>query len=157
MFAAAVPALSSLETVAPDRGKEGRLGDRLGRQLFASVVAAGLLIGGYEAQRALEPPGEVIRDELIYAGSDVARLAWSTPGKRVQQSVSRYFSNYPATVDPTGFPTYVTVTLHDLDPDVCRDAYRMADRIEGKVVIEIEGSGDMDCHDRTDITWRIMP
>jgi hypothetical protein len=49
------------------------------------------------------------------------------------------------------------VTLHDLNPDVCRDAYRMAARIEGEVVIEIEGRGDMACHDKKTITWRIMP
>jgi hypothetical protein len=127
------------------------------RRVFAPILVAAFLIGGYEAHLALQSPGKVIRHDLTRAGSEVARLPWSTLRAHVQQSVSRHFSGYGTTVDPAGFPTFVKVTLHDLDPEVCRDAYRMAERIEGEVVIEIEGRGDMTCHDRKAITWRIMP
>jgi len=128
------------------------------RRILPPMLVAAVLMGGYGAYFSLQSPGEVIRHDLTRAGSRVARLPWSTPREHVQQSVSRYFASYPATVDPAGFPSYVRVTLRDLNSDVCRDAYRKAARIEGEVVIEIEGrGGDMACHDQKTITWRIMP
>jgi hypothetical protein len=129
----------------------------LGRWVFAPMLVAAALIGGYEAHLALESPGGVIRHDLIQAGTEVAQLRWSAPRERVRQSVSGHFPGYRASVDAAGFPVYVTVTLNDLDRDACRDAYRTARRIEGRVLIEIEGPGDVACQDGTALTWRIVP
>src|ERR1700746_3754182 len=90
-------------------------------------LVAGTIIGGFEGHRALESPGQVIRRELIHAGSEIAALPWSTPSERVRQGVVRHFLSYRATVDAAGFPAYVTVTLNDLDRAACRDAHRLAE------------------------------
>jgi hypothetical protein len=127
------------------------------RRLLAPMLVAAVLIGGYAAHLAQESPGAVIRHDLVRAGSAVARLPWSTPTERVGQTTSRYFPSHRATVDARGFPAYVSVTLHDLDRGACRDAYRIAGRIEGDVVIAIDSGDDAACGDRTAVTWRIMP
>jgi hypothetical protein len=132
-------------------------GAPLYRRLLAAMLVAGTIIGGFEVHRSLESPGRVIRDALIQAGSAIAALPWSTPSESVRQRVLRHFPSYRATVDAAGFPAYVTVTQNDLDYAACRDAYRLAERIEGYVVIAIEGPGETVCRDHAVITWRIMP
>jgi hypothetical protein len=129
----------------------------LARRLLAPVLIAGVLAGGYELHLALESPGEVIRHDLTRAAARVASLPSLMPRERVQQTLSRYFPRYHATIDASGFPADVAVTLLDLDVDTCRDAYRRAARIEGDVVIAIEERRGGACHDRTAITWHIMP
>ena len=129
----------------------------LGRWLLVVMMAAGVLAAGYAPQLALETPGQVIRHDLTRAAARVARLPSFMPSERVEQTVSRYFPGYRGSVDATGFPASVSVTLRDVDPDACRDVYRKAVRIEGEVVIAIEGNGDRTCRHRTAITWRIMP
>jgi hypothetical protein len=52
----------------------------------------------------------------------------------------------------------VTVTLHNVGHDACRDAYRVANHIEGRVVIAIDQRMHArPCNEDTTITWRIMP
>src|SRR5215831_17397061 len=85
---------------------------KLGSGLLALMLVAGAIIGGYEVHLALQP-GPVIRHDLIHAGRAVSRLSWSTPPNRVRQIVSGYFEDYRASVDASGFPAQVTVTLND--------------------------------------------
>ena len=125
--------------------------------LWALALALSVLIGTYEAHRALEAPGAAIRRDLVRAGADVANLSWSTPRERVEQAVSRQFSGYRASVDASQFPVAVTVTLHDLDRADCRAVRDVTARIEGDVVIAMERSSGAACQERTSITWRIMP
>jgi hypothetical protein len=127
------------------------------RWLLLMLLAACVLGSGYALQQALETPGQVIRHDLTRAAASVARLPTFMPSDRVEQTVSGYFPGYRARVDATGFPASVSVTLWDLDPDTCRDAYRRASRIEGTVVVAVEEHGDRTCRDRTQITWRMMP
>jgi hypothetical protein len=128
----------------------------LRRFVIAPLLAAGLLFGGHEAYVALEPPGAVIRQDLTRAGREVANLSWLTPVERVEQTVSRHFPGYRVSVDAARFPAYVTVSLHDLDHAACRDAYRLADRIEGRVVIAMQRP-ETPCEPGTSLIWRIMP
>jgi hypothetical protein len=132
-------------------------GAAIGTRLLGAMLIAGAIIGGYEAFVALESPGTVIRHDLIRAGRAVSGMSWSMPSDRVRQRVSGYFSDYRASVDAAGFPAYVTVTLHDLGRNVCRDAYEQAGRIDGEVAIAAEGRPDVACRDRAAITWRITP
>ena len=129
----------------------------LRRWLLASVFAAALLIGGYEADLSFEWRGAIIRHDLVRAGTAVASLPWSTPIERVEQAVSRHFPGYRVSVDASQFPVVVTVTLNDLDRADCRAARGVADRIDGEVVIAMERSSGPSCQERTSITWRIMP
>jgi hypothetical protein len=125
--------------------------------VLASVLAMALLIGGYEAYHGQELRGVLIRHDLARAGAHVAALGWSTPTDRVEQIVVRQFPGFWASAEASHFPAYVTVTLHDLDRADCGAAHRMADRIEGGVVIAMEPSSEAPCEQHSSITWRIMP
>ena len=127
------------------------------RRWRVPIALGALLVGGYAIYLALQSPGDTLRQDLARAGANVAALPWNTPVERVEQAVSRHFAGYRASVDTTDFPTAVRVTLKDLDAATCRDARRAAERIEGQVVIAIEGADDGDCRDGSRITWRIMP
>jgi hypothetical protein len=127
------------------------------RAALAPMLVMSLLVGAYALRIEMEPPGLVIRHDLAHAGSAVARLPWATPNVEVQQAVSGYFRGYRASVDATGFPAYVVVTLHNLDAATCSDAYRLAGRIEGTVVVAIEDRDHLGCRDDADVSWRIMP
>jgi hypothetical protein len=132
------------------------VGAELRHWLWALVASASVLIGVYGAHLALEPPGAVIRHDLVRAGADVARLHWSAPSERVEEAVSRHFPGYRVSVDGARFPSYVTVSLHDLSDADCRGAHRFADRIEGLVVVAMERP-DTTCAFGRSLTWRIMP
>jgi hypothetical protein len=133
------------------------LGAGLRHWVLPSVLATALLFGGYEAYHSQQLRGARIRHELARAGAHVSTLAWSTPIDRVEQVVSRQFPGYRVSVEASHFPAYVTVTLHDLDRADCGAAHRMADRIEGQVVIAMEASSEAPCGQHSSITWRIMP
>jgi len=125
--------------------------------MFAPLAVAAL-VAGDEVRVALQTPGDVIRHELIAAGSELERLPWYTPNGSVEQSIARHFAGHEATVDTEGFPVFVTVTLHDLGREACLDARRVARRIEGRVVIAVDRRTDAaPCGDDTAMTWRIMP
>jgi len=142
--------MTGLTMVVPTPGLRRRWG--------VPMLLAGLVIVLCTAYFGLRSPGEVIRHDLARAGSEVARLPASTPKELVQQALSRNFSDYRARIDATGFPGHVLVTLPDLDPAACRDAYQQALRIEGLVVIAIENPRrEGTCNEPTTITWRITP
>jgi hypothetical protein len=149
----------SVRDASIEVGSAKALGKRFRSWVFALPLLAGALAAAYAVNLALETPGEVIRHELIAAGSALERLPWSTPSDAVKRSVARHFAaTYDVTVGVTGFPAYVTVTLHSVSHDACRDAYRLASRIEGRVVIAIDQPTlARPCSDDTAMTWRIMP
>ena len=132
------------------------VGAALRHRSWAPALAAIVLIGACEAHLALEPPGTAIRYHLVRAGKDVANLGRSTPSERVQEAVLQDFPDYRVSVDAARFPSYVTVTLHELGDTDCRSAHRIADRIEGLVVVAMERP-DAACAHSTSLTWRIMP
>ncbi len=133
------------------------LGARWRAWMFAPLAIAAL-VAGDEVHLALRTPGEVIRHDLIAAGSELERLPWYMPKDRVEHDIALHFAKYDATVDANHFPVFVTVTLHDLGRDACLDARRVAHRIEGQVVIAVDRRTDAQpCRDNTTMTWRIMP
>lgn len=128
------------------------------RGWLLAALAIVALVAGDEIRVALQTPGEVIRHELLAAGSEVERLSWSTPHDRVESRIARHFTGREATVDIMGFPVFVTVSLHDLSRAACLDARRVARRIEGRVVIAVDRRTDAEpCRDHMTMTWRIMP
>ena len=123
---------------------------------FGLIATA--IVGAQQTFLAVQSPGHAIRRELTAAGAEVKRLSWSTPAESVRLRVEHRFAGHHASVDPVGFPAYVTVTLHGLSRDACFDAGRVARRLEGSVVIAIEGqSAAEDCRDGAELTWRITP
>jgi hypothetical protein len=126
--------------------------------LGSLALIAIALVGTRQTFLALQSPGHAIRRELTAAGAEMGQLSWSTPTESVRQSIEHRFARYHVKVNPAGFPAYVTVTLHGLSREACFDAERAARRVEGSVVIAIEGqSVPEDCDDNAELTWRIMP
>ncbi|HEX7967390.1 MAG TPA: hypothetical protein VF502_04165 [Stellaceae bacterium] len=121
------------------------------------VVALGLIAAlACALHVALRSPGQAIRGELKAAAADL-RVAPPAPSGPVLKGLSGHFPHRLVSIDSRVWPQ-VSVTLHGLTRDACRDAASVASRIEGLVVVELENyrAAD-DCGDANDMTWRIMP
>jgi hypothetical protein len=132
---------------------------RWGR-FVAPLVVGTALAAAYMLYGALRPPGEVIRRDLLAAGSELEGLPWSAPSSRVQDSIARHFpAAYAPTVDGSRFPAAVTVTLHNVARAACLDARRAASRIDGPVVIAIDDwePTPKPCSDNAVLTWLLLP
>jgi hypothetical protein len=116
------------------------------------------VIAGQYAALALRSPGAVIKDRLRAAAAELKHAPGTLPDEPSLRVIPGYFRRWRATIDSTGFPTDVTVTLHGLDQATCRDAVTRAGRIEGPVVVELERYHAVtDCGEANDMTWRLMP
>lgn len=104
------------------------------------------------------PPGDAIRSDLVDAGASVRALPALASADAVRAAVTDSFPGRPVSVEPRSFPAMVAVTLHDVDQQSCREAAERARRIEGAVVIELDGyRAPGACGARNDMTWRLMP
>ena len=103
-------------------------------------------------------PGHVIRSELASAAADLRDLPWSASTNRVRISLARNFRGQRLSIDSSAFPVSVTVTLDALGRGACLDARRFARRIEGPVVVALDGYADAaDCAAVNAMTWRLLP
>jgi hypothetical protein len=121
--------------------------------LALALVAVPL---GAELDSALQSPGQAIRGELKAAAAELER-----PQVQASEAVLRrlrdHFPRRQVTIDARSWPL-VLLTLHGVDKSSCSDAASAARRIEGLVVVELEGyQAAGDCHAENDMTWRIMP
>jgi hypothetical protein len=117
----------------------------------AIVVAMGLLFYAH-------PPGAAIRGDLVSGAAAVQALPANARPARVAKDVREAMRGRAVRVDPTGFPTAVAVTLLDIDWRNCVAAEQAARRIEGKVVVQLQGyAASEDCRTSNDMTWRFMP
>jgi hypothetical protein len=122
------------------------------------VVLAAMLVTGQHATMALRSPGHVIGDSLRAAAGELKHAPGTLPGDESLRAIPGHFRRWQATIDPTGFPAEVAITLYSLDRVTCREAAAVARRIEGWVVIELEGYRTIGaCRDENDMTWRLMP
>jgi hypothetical protein len=125
-------------------------------RLIAAAVMA--LLAALQFWLALQSPGRVIERQLVAAAHETAALPWSRPLDQVQLAVGRYFAGRNVEVDARRFPVEVLVTLNALDRNTCLQARAEARRIEGEVVIALEGYRTAaDCAERNRMLWRIMP
>jgi hypothetical protein len=107
---------------------------------------------------AFEPHGVALRHELRAAGAalEAPFTLQSTPA--LQQGIRRHFAGHDATVDTHRLWPVVAVTLHGLSREDCLNALRDTRRIDGTVVIALQGYGStIDCGPRNDMTWWLMP
>lgn len=117
-----------------------------------------ILAAGYETTLALQSPAQRIRHELAATAADVHTLPWTRADDRVQLAVARNFDDRAYRVDATRFPIELAVTLLSLDKHTCLEARTAARRIEGSVVVALEGyKSATDCRDDNTMVWRIMP
>ncbi len=131
---------------------------RTPRRLRVLAAAALLLAAGYQLSAALQTPAQSIRDELTAAGEDAASIPTTRSSNDVRMTLARHFSDHDARIEPAGFPAEVAVVLDGLDRATCLEARLLARRIEGDVVIALDGYGSAtDCGARNKMTWHILP
>jgi len=149
--------MTSLSDYPLARGGRGtRPSGRLMRLL--RTLAAAATLGALAFLFASEPHGGAIRGDLAAAASRLKDLPANASAARIAADLRGKFTGEDATVDPSEFPAAVTVTLHALDRASCATALRSARRIEGRVVVVLEGyASSADCADSNDMTWRLMP
>ncbi len=150
--------MTSLSDYPLARGGRGtRPSGRLMR-LLRALAAAAAALGALAFLFASEPHGGAIRGDLAAAAARLKDLPANASAARVAADLRSEFNGEDATVDPSEFPAAVTVTLHALDRASCADARHSARRLEGRVVVELQGYGSgADCGDSNDMTWRLMP
>ena len=137
----------------PDRARPWRFTRSLGT--LALVTAA--LVGGNEVLKASRSPGDAIRSELVAAAAELTSPMGPYPTKAATRAIRRHFRAHPAALH-TEFWPQVSVTLQHLDRTTCVDARIVARRMEGLVVVELEGyRSAKDCGDGNDMTWWILP
>jgi hypothetical protein len=130
----------------------------LPRRVKLIAAAAMLLVAADQLWIALQSPAQAIRDDLVAAAAETDALAWTTPPAEVRLDVSRHLSGYAVRVDAARFPVEVSVALAGIDRATCLEARRHARRIEGTVVVALDGYGSAtDCRAQNEMTWRIMP
>lgn len=131
---------------------------RLPRAVWLLGTVGLVLAASYQLSSALESPAQRIKRELTAAAAEVGALPWNRSSEQVQLAVGWYFSSRAVRVDATRFPSEVAVTLPGLDRNTCVEASARARRIEGLVVVALEGYGSaQNCRDDNNMTWRIMP
>ena len=129
--------------------------ERVPLGLRALALAGLLMATGYQVSLALQTPAQLIRGELEAAAAETAVLPWNRSREQVDAAIARHFSDRTVSVDATKFPAMVAVTLHNVDRDTCQEARSLTRRIEGSVVIALEGA--QPCGDSNAMRWRIMP
>ncbi len=122
------------------------------------LASAACVVGACAALFASQPPGAAIRGDLAAAAGTVRGLPATASADEIKKALQADLGARLATIDARGFPAVVIVTLHALDRQACLAAEASARRLEGDVVVELQGYRQRtDCRDSNDMTWRIMP
>jgi hypothetical protein len=111
---------------------------------------------GSQWASSLQSPGAAIHRELARAAAEMRAPA--PEAREIDKSaLLRHFPQHRATLDTRSWPEAV-ITLHGLDRASCIDATDVAGRIDGLVVVQLEGyAAPTDCAEMNDMSWRIMP
>jgi hypothetical protein len=125
--------------------------------LSALALVTAALVGGNEVREARRSTGDVIRSELMAAAAELTYPLGPYPTEAATRAIRRHFRAHPATLQTELWPQ-VSVTLQHLDRTTCADARLVARRVEGLVVVELEGyRSAADCGDDNGMTWWILP
>ena len=117
----------------------------------AAVAALAILF-------AAPSPGAAIHSDLAVAADALRALPQAATQARVDEAVEAAFHGRAVSVDASGFPVAVAVTVRGLDRKSCIEAESAVRRLEGAVVVELQGYGSPDdCTAKNDMTWRLMP
>jgi hypothetical protein len=140
----------------PLRGSEG-----LRRTLKTgalALAAAVVLVSAYHLAERATGPGRTIRGELLAAAGELGEQVVANPTEDVRREMRRHFREAEVEVDTARSWPNVLVTLRGLDRAACATVVRDARRMEGTVVVSLDGyRSPADCRERNDMTWWIMP
>ena len=124
-------------------------------RIIAGAVAA---VAALAMLFAARPPEAAIRSDLAASADALRAIPANASPASVTAILRSALPGRSVQIDPAGFPTVVAVTMRNLDWQSCIAAERKARRLEGRVVIELEGyQSAEDCRDSNDMTWRLMP
>ncbi len=136
----------------------GALLARIGRVAGAAALLLLVFLATHQFVLATQTSGAALRRNLAIAAHAVETLPMTATAERVRRSVERPFEGFSASIDVSGFPAVVGVTLHGLDRQACIDAAAQSRRIAGLTVVELRDGGfPAACGERNDMTWRILP
>jgi hypothetical protein len=125
------------------------------------LVLAILLSWGveYGVYSAFEPHGAALRHELKAAAAVLHTQLVLQPTPALRAAIREHFPAETVEVQTDGlWPPVVAVRLHGLTRDDCLNAVHDARRIDGPVVIALQGYGSAtDCREENDMTWWLMP
>jgi hypothetical protein len=124
------------------------------------IVLAILLSWGaeYAVYSAFEPHGTALRHELQGAAAVLQTQLTLQPTPVLRQEIREHFPEGDAEIDTQHLWPIVAVSLHGLSRGDCLDALHHARRVNGAVVIALQGYGSaVDCRDQNDMTWWLMP
>ncbi|HUZ73256.1 MAG TPA: hypothetical protein VMU87_09730 [Stellaceae bacterium] len=123
-----------------------------------TLAGAAAIVAGCVVLFASESPDAALRGDLAAAAAAVGALPPNATARDVTQALKTPLRDRVITVDATRFPTVVGVTFHALDQRSCIAARASARRLEGAVVVELDGyDAPADCRGRNDMTWHFMP
>jgi hypothetical protein len=130
---------------------------RLARSLAILALAVAAVVGGNEALKATRSPGQAIRSELVAAAAELTSPSGAHPTEASTRAIRRHFRAHSATLQMDLWPL-VSVTLRHIDNATCVDASTVARRMEGLVVVELEGYRSTEaCGVDNAMTWRMLP
>ncbi|HUB96072.1 MAG TPA: hypothetical protein VL993_09150 [Stellaceae bacterium] len=102
--------------------------------------------------------GPAIRDALMAAAAKVKSLPTTATPAEISDALAPDFRSFAVEVNASRYPVEVDVTLGKLDGVTCLQAEDVARRIEGSVVVELEGFGTAAaCGVSNAMTWRLLP
>lgn len=131
---------------------------RVPRAVRAGAAAVLTLLAVYQFSQLMDSPAYAIRHALTAAADETRTLPWSRSPGEVEAVVARYFGGQTVKVDAKRFPAAVSVTLAQLDRDTCLEVRDVAGRIEGLVVVSLDGyRSAAECRDQNTMVWHILP
>lgn len=135
-----------------------RLARRLPRGFWILLLVLASWAGEYTLYRAVEPPGLALRHELEGAASELGQQVVLAPVPGMRQAIRRHFRESAVAVDIKRDWPNVAVSVGGISQAACLDALRHDRRIDGSVVISLQGyRSAADCGTSNDMTWWLMP
>lgn len=150
--------LSDLSAPFPARGRPVRRRNDPAPRSVRTIAGAAAAVAALAFLFAARPPGAAIHSDLASGAAALRTLSASASPASVTAALRSALPGRAMRVDPAGFPSVVAVTLQNLDWPSCIAAERSVRRLEGQVVVELEGyASPDDCRSSNDMTWRLMP
>jgi hypothetical protein len=131
---------------------------RLTRLVVVLLVAVVVVIAFRHLVESTPSRGPAIRDALVAAAAKLKSLPANTSQDAVTDALAPLFRSFDARIDASRFPAEADVTLRGLDGVTCLQSEDLTRRIEGSVVVMLEGYGEpASCRSTNAMTWRLLP
>jgi hypothetical protein len=125
---------------------------------WAMGLAIVVLVSLYHFSNTTPSRGLAIRGALIAAAAKIKLMPANEGADGIRTDLTPYFRGFDADIDASRAPTEVDITLRDLDGVTCLEAEDVARRVEGLVVVQLDGYGTAAaCSKKNTMRWRLLP